>query len=217
MSFCISPSISIYKMIFRIIFSLLIILSISLLIQCSIREDNEIISLNEFVYWAYNIQDVDAEKQRGHLVGSHFDLCVLEPVVTITGEENFNIAKLIKDIKQHNLQTRSVEPVIIAYVDIGQAEAWRWYREENWGLGNPSWIAGTDPDEWEDCFPVAYWDAAWEEITIYGYKGMSHMQSILKAGFDGIYMDWVEAYNDESVMDIARRNGIDPVKSMFAL
>ena len=37
------------------------------------------------------------------------------------------------------------------------------------------------------------------------------MEGILDAGFDGIYLDWVEAYSDESVFELAADDGVDPV------
>ncbi len=35
---------------------------------------------------------------------------------------------------------------------------------------------------------------------IYGYEGQSHLQATLQAGFDGIYMDWVEAFSDDNII-----------------
>lgn len=172
-------------------------------------------TLEEVKYWAYNIADCNTRRQRDELVGSHFDMYVLEPVVTEKGEENFDIAGLIRDIRNHNIKTRDVDPLILAYVDIGQAEDWRWYFEKGWKIGNPEWILGEDPDDWEGCFPVAYWYPAWQNIVIYGYKGRSMVEETLKAGFDGIYMDWVEAFSDESVVKKARQEGVNTAREMF--
>jgi cysteinyl-tRNA synthetase len=41
------------------------------------------------------------------------------------------------------------------------------------------------------------------------------VEETLKAGFDGIYMDWVEAFSDENVMEKAAADGVDPVTAMF--
>jgi cysteinyl-tRNA synthetase len=160
--------------------------------------------LSQVKYWAYNIQNVDTPQQREQLVGTHFDLYVLETVTTEKGKEDFEIAQLVQDIRQYNIQTRNINPIILAYVDIGQAEDWRWYWQEGWQPGNPAWIVGEDPNGWAGDYPVAYWDSAWEEIAIDGYQGQSLVQATVDAGFDGIYMDWVEAFSDDNVVAKAK-------------
>ena len=172
-------------------------------------------TLDKVRFWAYNIQDVNTREQHDVLVGTHFDMYVLEPVVTEMGEEEFNISGLVEEIRQHNIATRGVDPIILAYIDVGQAETWRWYWDSSWSVGDPEWIVGEDPDGWEGNLPVAYWDPTWEDIVIYGYKGMSQVEFTLQAGFDGIYMDWIEAFSDENVIHHAKRNGVDTADAMF--
>ncbi len=157
--------------------------------------------LEDVAFWAYNIQEVHTRRQHDQLVDSHFDLYVLEVVTTERGMEDFDIAGLVHDIKQHNIEIRGVEPLVLAYVDVGQAEDWRWYWRSGWEIGDPEWIVGGDPNDWEGNFPVAYWYEDWEDIAIYGYRDLSLVQATLDAGFDGIYMDWVEAFSDDSVVD----------------
>jgi cysteinyl-tRNA synthetase len=157
-------------------------------------------TLDAVKHWGYNIQRVHSNAQYDQLVDSHFDLYVLEVVVTEKGMEGYDIAGLVHDVRRHNIEVRGVDPIILAYVDIGQAEDWRWYWKDHWGIGTPEWIVGDDPNDWEGNYPVAYWYPAWEKIAIYGRGGQSHVQATLDAGFDGIYMDWVEAFSDGSVV-----------------
>lgn len=175
--------------------------------QCFYRvlETNtvRIVQLGDVVSWAYNIQHVDTAQQRDELVGTHFDMYVLEPVVTEQGMSGFDIAGLIRDIRDYNITNYGKRPIILAYVDIGQAEEWRWYWQLGWGVGNPEWIVAGDPNGWDECYPVAYWHPDWKDIVIYGSGGMSHVEAALQAGFDGIYMDWVEAFSDEDVIAAA--------------
>ena len=120
--------------------------------------------------------------------------------------------------------------LVIAYVDIGQAENWRWYWSwsEDWSKGEsppadwPEYILTTDPDGWEGCFPVAYWDDQWKDIVIYGvdrddgslrdYDSM--VDELVVDGFDGIYLDWVEGYEDEAVDAEADSQGRDAMTEM---
>jgi cysteinyl-tRNA synthetase len=158
-------------------------------------------TLGEVEYWGYNIQDVHTDRQYDQLTDSHFDLYVLEVVTTEKGMDDYDIGGLVYDIRQHNIDVRGVDPIILAYVDVAQAENWRWYWKSAWEIGDPEWIVGGDPNDWEGNFPVAYWYNAWEDIAIYGHQGRSHVQETLDAGFDGIYMDWVEAFSDDTVID----------------
>jgi uncharacterized protein (TIGR01370 family) len=89
---------------------------------------------------------------------------------------------------------------------MGQAEDWRWYWEKDWKIGDPEWIVGKDPNDWEGNFPVAFWYPEWENIVIYGNKGRSQVNETLDAGFDGIYMDWVEAFSDDSVLEKVQKD-----------
>lgn len=195
------------------------LLQILILAHCSNNNSNtndvQKMTLQNVKHWAYNIQDVNTTRQYEQLVGSHFDMYVLEPVVTESGEQDFNIAQLVNDIRQYNIDTRNVDPLIIAYIDVGQAESWRWYWDSSWNSSPASFIVGDDPDGWDDCYVVEFWDTDWKNIVIYGYNGKSHVEESLKAGFDGIYMDWVEAYDDPGVITRANNQGKDAADEMF--
>jgi cysteinyl-tRNA synthetase len=102
--------------------------------------------------------------------------------------------------------------LVIAYIDIGQAEEYRTYWQEGWKIGDPEWIVGEDPDGWEGNYPVAFWYDEWQEIWL-GEDGL--LQQVLDAGFDGVYLDWIEAYSDENVIAIAEQDDVDPVEEMI--
>jgi cysteinyl-tRNA synthetase len=183
--------------------------------RISTSNDVRKIGLSDVRTWAYNIQHVDTPAQRAELVGSHFDMYVLEPAVTEEGNSGFDIAGLVSAIRAYNISNYCKDPLILAYVDIGESEDWRWYWQEGWTVGNPEWIVGEDPNFWEGNFPVAYWYAEWKDYVIYGSNGMSHVEETLKAGFDGIYMDWVEAFSDTNVTAKAQLDAVDPGAEMF--
>lgn len=173
------------------------------------------VQLDEVKFWCYNIQQVNTQRQHDQLVGSHFDMYVLEPTRSEKSESDFDIKGLISEIREYNKINYNKDPIILAYVDIGQAENWRWYWQNGWQIGNPEWIVGSDPNGWEGNYPVAYWHKTWEDIVIYGYMGKSFVEMTLKDGFDGIYMDWVEAFSDENVIDKAQAEGVNTGEKMF--
>lgn len=100
----------------------------------------------------------------------------------------------------------------LAYIDIGQAESYRTYWQPDWKIGSPDWIAGEDPDGWEENFPVAYWREEWQSIWL-GSGG--YLLSIMDAGFDGVYLDWVEAYSDDNVVAIAKKDNVNARQAMI--
>lgn len=178
-------------------------------------------TLDAVQHWVYVIQGLDRPDVAASLLESHFDLYVLEPTVSERGMEDFDIAGLVAGIRAHNIAVRGVDPLILAYVDIGQAEAWRWYFDPAWSDGDgaltdaaPDWITGTDPDNWVDNFPVAFWHPDWQAVMTSGVNGRSHIDITLAAGFDGIYMDWVEAFSDDTVRAYLQRTaGVDDADS----
>jgi cysteinyl-tRNA synthetase len=80
---------------------------------------------------------------------------------------------------------------VIAYMSIGEAETYRYYWNTEWEKLQPNWLLGENP-QWAGNFKVKYWDKNWQNI-IYG-SANSYLQLIVNSGFDGVYLDIVEAY-----------------------
>ncbi len=76
-------------------------------------------------------------------------------------------------------------------MSIGEAEDYRYYWNENWIANPPDWLAGENPD-WEGNYKVKYWYSEWQNI-IYG-NNSSYLKKIIDAGFDGVYLDIIDAY-----------------------
>ncbi|MCL2832042.1 MAG: endo alpha-1,4 polygalactosaminidase [Treponema sp.] len=103
-----------------------------------------------------------------------------------------------QEINQLKTKADGGTRLVIAYINIGSAENWRYYWKNEWHVGNPDWLrkrySGYDDEIWVD-----FRDSEWQDI-IYGNND-SYMKKIIDAGFDGVYLDNVEAYyfiaNDE--------------------
>lgn len=158
--------------------------------------------------WFYHLGFEPSESTLNQMVQSNYDLVVIEPIFTDKGNVDFPINDLVA-----NLHNAAHPKKVIAYVDIGQAEDWRTYWQEGWGIGNPSWIVANDPDGWEGNYPVAYWHPEWQDIWLNDVDG--YLKKLIDAGFDGIYLDWVEAYSDENTVEAARIAGVDPKAKMI--
>jgi len=83
--------------------------------------------------------------------------------------------------------------LVIAYMNIGSAENWRYYWQKSWGPGpgNPDWLR-KKYDGYTDEIWVEFWADEWQDI-IYRNND-SYLNRILAADFDGVYLDNVEAY-----------------------
>jgi len=81
----------------------------------------------------------------------------------------------------------SGEKIVLAYMSIGEAEEYRFYRKSGWRPGNPSWLHDENPD-WSGNYKVHYGEAAWQDIIL------QYVDRLLDAGFRGEYLDLVDAY-----------------------
>ena len=81
--------------------------------------------------------------------------------------------------------------LVISYMSIGEAEDYRYYWQSFWDRGPPQWLAGENPD-WPGNYKVRYWDGGWQEI-IFGQKD-AYLDRIMSAGFDGVYLDIIDAF-----------------------
>ncbi|MFQ5795846.1 MAG: endo alpha-1,4 polygalactosaminidase [Candidatus Bipolaricaulia bacterium] len=81
--------------------------------------------------------------------------------------------------------------LVIAYMSIGEAEDYRYYWQAEWKPNPPSWLAEENPD-WPGNYKVRYWDRNWQNV-IYESND-SYLKKILDAGFDGVYLDIIDAF-----------------------
>jgi cysteinyl-tRNA synthetase len=164
--------------------------------------------LAEVRNWLYLIDvNLDAAMVE-QIEGSQHDMVVLDFIPSEENNTDYPMAEVIAQL--HNAPRPKL---VLAYIDIGQAEDYRTYWQPGWRVGNPDWITGDDPDGWEGNYPVAYWRTEWQAIWL-GDGG--YLQAIVAAGFDGVYLDWVEAYSDDNVLTAATRDGVDARDEMVA-
>lgn len=96
-----------------------------------------------------------------------------------------------KEVKQLQTKANGGKRLVLAYMNIGSAENFRYYWNGNWVIKDPVWIK-KKYEGYDDEFYVEFWNPEWQKI-IYGNNN-SYTKKILDAGFDGAYLDNVEAY-----------------------
>ncbi len=81
--------------------------------------------------------------------------------------------------------------LVIAYMSIGEAEDYRYYWQAAWRPDSPEWIAEENTD-FEGNFKVRYWEREWQDIILAGPN--AYLNRIVAAGFDGVYLDLIDAF-----------------------
>lgn len=76
----------------------------------------------------------------------------------------------------------------------------------------PSWLSDENP-EWRGNYLVRYWDTQWQSIVFGGPD--SYLDKIIAAGFDGVYLDKIDANDDwQKGRPSAEREMVDFVKKL---
>lgn len=87
---------------------------------------------------------------------------------------------------------------VLAYLSVGEAESYRFYWQKSYKPGQPAWL-GRPNSKWAENYNVAYWHPQWQSIT------ESYLDQILEGGYDGVFMDVVDAYERYPKRPQARR------------
>ncbi len=181
------------------------VLAIVLLSLFSIRPSHST-GLSEVRHWLYLIDVNLDEATVNRITNSAHDMVVVDYIPSESENTDYPMAEVVT--KWHSAEHPKL---VMAYIDIGQAESYRSYWRDDWQIGEPDWITGEDPDGWVENYPVAYWRDEWQSIWL-DSDGL--IARIVAAGFDGVYLDWIEAYSDPGVARVAARDGIDATHAM---
>ncbi|MCG8569858.1 MAG: endo alpha-1,4 polygalactosaminidase [Spirochaetes bacterium] len=95
------------------------------------------------------------------------------------------------DLQKLKQKANGANRLVIAYMSIGEAENYRYYWRNSWNTFAPLWLDEENPN-WEGNYKVKFWKLGWQYL-ITGNK-QSYVQKILDAGFDGVYLDIIDAF-----------------------
>ncbi len=98
--------------------------------------------------------------------------------------------------------------ILLAYLSIGEAEVYRSYWWPHWRQSAPVWL-GKENKDWRGNFAVRYWHPDWQRLIVAPARSAldslaerlqpwrtPYLDRILDAGFDGVYLDRVDAFED---------------------
>jgi cysteinyl-tRNA synthetase len=119
-------------------------------------------SLVDVQSWAYQLQSIDPQK----LAVLDVDLIVMDYA------DNDGVPFSREEIDQ----IRAGNKIVLSYLSIGEAEAYRPYWKASWGGGDcPAPLSPSAPDwldpvnsEWCGNYPVQFWRAEWSIPSITG-------------------------------------------------
>ncbi|HOZ45574.1 MAG TPA: endo alpha-1,4 polygalactosaminidase [Candidatus Hydrogenedentes bacterium] len=103
-----------------------------------------------------------------------------------------------QDVAGLRVKPQGGDRLVIAYLSIGEAEEYRYYWGVGWKPGNPGWVVAENP-EWDGNYIVKYWDEAWQALIL--GDANAYLDRILAAGFDGIYLDIIDAFEYFEAID----------------
>jgi cysteinyl-tRNA synthetase len=98
-----------------------------------------------------------------------------------------NTALTAEDLTALKTKANGGQRLVIAYMSIGEAEDYRYYWNDL-----PKTIVEKENANWPGNYAVRYWEQGWKNI-IYG-QDQSYTKRIIDAGFNGVYLDIIEAY-----------------------
>jgi len=136
--------------------------------------------------WCYQLDAIDIAR----IGASKFDLVVMDYSADGSEEQAFSNAQI-----QALKESPGGPKLVVAYMSIGEAEDYRFYWKDAWESHPPDWLGETNP-EWPGNFKVRYWDPEWQRIVFGIAEGerKSYLDRIVGAGFDGAYLDIIDAY-----------------------
>jgi cysteinyl-tRNA synthetase, unknown class len=149
--------------------------------------------------WGYQLQRVHST-----LIPAPLDLLVVD----YGRDDREQQGRTADDIEALRKRPDGSNRLVLAYMSVGEAENYRFYWRRHWQYRAPGWLSGENSD-WKGNFHVRFWDPGWQRILmnpdrslldrileIYLPSHKSYIDRVIEAGFDGVYLDRVDAFYD---------------------
>lgn len=145
------------------------------------------ISLAAAKSWGYQLQKVKPEV----LAAIPYDLFVIDYSRDGTDEK----ALTAEEVARLKVKPDGGRRIVLAYLSIGEAETYRYYWQSDWATAAlaPPWLADSNK-RYRTNVLARYWHDDWQGIIFRGEN--NYLGRILSAGFDGIYLDRVDVYQE---------------------
>ncbi len=94
------------------------------------------------------------------------------------------------DVRRLRWRANRAPRTVLAYLSLGEAEDYRYYWARSARGGSASFLDRPNP-KWPGNVRVRFWDPAWHAVVYSGRDAW--IDRILDAGFDGVFLDTVDA------------------------
>lgn len=145
--------------------------------------------LSRVTSWRYQLRRIDLNE----VAQSATDLVVIDyaPDRVYGVELPFSH----EDVQRMQVKPDGSRRIVLAYLSIGEAERYRTYWNNAWydAPTKPAWLLPPNP-RWDGNFPVRFWDKDWQAII--SGSPQAYLDRILAAGFDGVYLDRADVYQE---------------------
>lgn len=132
--------------------------------------------------WHYQLDRIDV----GKLAAVKADVMVID-----FAKKDGKVPLLPEEVARLKTQPDGSRRYVIAYLSVGEGEEFRSYWRPEWKTSPPDWV-GEENCAWPKAHRVRYWLEGWKGINFRGEE--SYLGRIIKAGFDGVYLDRVDIY-----------------------
>lgn len=153
--------------------------------------------------WGYQLQNA-----RPGLIDPAIDLLVVD----YARDGRHQTAFRPSDVEAFRTRPDGNKRIVLAYLSIGEAESYRYYWNSTWAGGSsplaPGWLGPENP-EWKGNYKVRFWHPGWQNILLQSERTLldrliemfaparrAYLDHIIDAGFDGVYLDRVDIYED---------------------
>ncbi len=136
--------------------------------------------------WYYHLDRTDKEVIRR----SDADVLVID-YATNGGRTPFSKA----DVDEMRTRRDGSKRLVVSYMSVGEGETYRWYWQKGWEgedkSKRPSWLVAPNC-AWPGAWSIKFWEDGWKDIVYRGKE--SYLKRIIDAGFDGVYLDRVDIF-----------------------
>ena len=149
--------------------------------------------------WGYQLQNAQPDR-----IAAAVDVLVIDSQRSREPHTTLSPA----DVRRFKTRPDGRERIVLAYLSVGEAESYRYYWRSHWSVLRPSWL-GAENAEWKGNYKVRFWQAGWQKILIDPRRSLfdvafervsearkAYIDRILDAGFDGVYLDRVDMYEE---------------------
>lgn len=155
-------------------------------------------ALASAVVWGYQLQRFDHRT-----IPPEVDMLVVD--YSRDGSEGRELTSTaVEELRRRPGKSR----IVLAYLSVGEAESYRFYWRNLWSVLPPTWL-GPENSAWKGNYPVRFWEPEWQNILLQPRMSVlqrvlemtttwrkAYVDRILEAGFDGIYLDRIDSFDD---------------------